>query len=86
MKQVSEVLMPKALDEGHRSIIRNCCDLGFDTILTTNYSYEIEKALSPDFNLKQGKSSKYRMYTNEGNEPQKQFGIYKYFEINGKSI
>ena len=39
MKQVSEVLMPKALDEGHRSIIRNCCDLGFDTILqlTDNY-------------------------------------------------
>ena len=26
------------------------------------------------------------MYTNEGNEPRKQFGIYKYFEIDGKSI
>lgn len=86
MKQVSKTLMPKALDDGHRSMIRNCCDLGFDTILTTNYSYEIEKALFPDFNLKQGTSSKYRMYTNEGNEPQKQFGIYKYFEIDGNRI
>ena len=86
MKQVSGELMPKVLDKDHRDLLRNCCNLGFDAILTTNYSYEVETALLPDFKLKQEKVCRYRKNTMMGSKPQEQFGIFKYFDINGKQI
>ena len=86
MRQVSEKLMPSAIGNDHRKMLKDYLDIGFDAVLTTNYSYEIEKALLPDFDLKQGTASKYRKRTMQGTKPQEQFGIYKYFDVAGNNI
>ena len=86
MKQVSEKLMPCSLKAEHGNMLRNYLDLNFDAVLTTNYSYEIEKALLHDFTIIQGKASKYRNRTMIGTKPQEQFGIFKYLDVDGKNI
>ncbi|MCR5390779.1 MAG: SIR2 family protein [Lachnospiraceae bacterium] len=86
MKQVSKKLMPNPIENEQRIMLKDLLNIGFDAVLTTNYSYEIEIALLPEFNLKQGTSSKYRKKTMTGTKPQEQFGIFKYFDVNGHNI
>ena len=61
----------------YRSII---CK-GFDAVLTTNYTYEIEQAVNPDFLCKYNARSKYRKTTYKGNTVDEQFGLFKYMDV-----
>lgn len=86
MERLSEKLMPHELQEEHALLMRKLLSLKFDAILTTNYSYEIESALLSEFKLSTGCSSKYRRKTGEGNKPQEQFGLFKYYEVDEQQI
>ena len=86
MKKLSEKLMPQDLVPEHANLLNSLSSLPFDAILTSNYSYEIEKSLNPDFDLSAGHVSKFRKRTRKGNTPQEQFGLFKYIEVSGKQI
>ena len=61
--------------------LQELAGMQFDAILTTNYSYDIEKALLPDFKCLKGCPSKYRCSSNKGKTSEEQFGIFKYMHI-----
>lgn len=86
MERLSEKLMPHELKTDHATLLRELLSLPFDAILTTNYSYEIETALVPDFKLRTGCTSKFRKSTGKGSKTQEQFGIYKYYNVEDRSI
>ena len=79
---VSEKMLSIEPEDEQKSILSSFVNLGFDAILTTNYSYEIEKSISDDFCCNIGKPCKWRYRTIDGNKNEEQFGIYKYIEIN----
>ena len=86
LREVSKGLMPKPLSEEHGDLLRKYMSIPFDTILTTNYSYEIETALSDGFNLTTGKYSRFRCSTGKGTNLQERLGIYKYIKVNDHLI
>ncbi|MCQ2527638.1 MAG: SIR2 family protein [Saccharofermentans sp.] len=69
-----------------RDLLQSIINLGFDAILTTNYSYEIEKALDSEFTVKLKKKSKYRVTTRVGKKSDDQFGLFKYMNVASKEI
>ena len=73
-------------DSEKRSLLfRSYIDRQFDTILTTNYSYEIEQAIDPDFFIKRGRPNKYRQRSEVGTSKEHQFGIFRFNRVeNGK--
>ncbi|MBO4374859.1 MAG: hypothetical protein J5829_07105 [Lachnospiraceae bacterium] len=86
MSQIAESMLPRALSPEHSELLHDYTKVGFDAILTTNYSYEIETSLNPEFSVSLGKASKYRFSSKTGSRPQEQFGIYKYYYINNCRI
>ncbi len=86
MCRLSKKLMPHKLKDDHALLLRSLASLPFDAVLTTNYSYEIETALQPDFIVKSGCSSKYRKKTMDGNKSQEQFGLFRYYDVAGRNI
>lgn len=62
-------------------LIKGFTDLHFDAILTTNYTYDIEKSIDTDFYCKINKNSKYRKSVSDGSKTENQFGMYKYMEV-----
>ncbi len=81
MYGIAKSMLPGPLKAEHSALLRKITSLGFDAILTTNYSYEIETSLDSGFNVVMGKSSKYRNATKNGTTPQKQLGIFKFYDI-----
>ena len=81
MKDLSKRLMPSDLTKEQSGLLNSLASSPFDTILTTNYSYEIEKSIDPTFKIKAGCASKYRHKTKNGSKSQEQFGIYTYLSI-----
>ncbi|MBR6256430.1 MAG: hypothetical protein IKR23_03545 [Lachnospiraceae bacterium] len=86
MGDIAKELMPRKLCNEHSELLRGYLALPFDAILTTNYSYEIEVAENPEFNLSIGKASRYRITTKRGSSRQDQFGIYKYIKADKNNI
>lgn len=62
-------------------LIRGFCDLNPDVILTTNYTYEIERSLMDDFAVVTGKSHKYRKKAVDLKVDKKTGKLHQYFEI-----
>lgn len=86
MGDIAKELMPRRLCNEHRELLREYLSLPFDAILTTNYSYELEVAAKPDFNLSIGKVSKYRIKTRQLSSNKDEFGIYNYIKADDKNI
>lgn len=78
MHDIAERMLPREISTSHSDILQSFVNIGFDAILTTNYSYEIETALYYGFDVSIGKASKYRRSSRVGTKPQEQFGIFKY--------
>ena len=74
-------LMPKKLCNEHTELIKSFADLPFDAILTTNYSYEIEQSVLPDFYCGYKTSSKYRVTTQKVSGLENKFSIFKYYKL-----
>ena len=81
MRDIADRLMPQPLGNEHSALLGDFLTLPFETVLTTNYSYEIEVALKKDFDLKIGRPSGYRLSSKKGNNNQEQFGVFKYIRV-----
>lgn len=86
VKSFASQMMDLKMPEEQKSIIRDLVSLDFDAILTTNYSYEVEKAHDSDFSVKMNFRSKYRVVSQEGTTVDKQFGIYSYMNVGSNKI
>ncbi len=68
MKEIAEFLLSYTPPEEEQKHWASISSLPIKSILTTNYSYEIEKSLHPGFKVTVGKSSAYRKRTDfQGN-------------------
>ncbi len=81
LDEIATSLMDVNLTEEQGEVLRQIVDLKFDAILTTNYTYEIEKAIEPKFSCKLKANSKYRNFSKKGNKIEEQLGIYKYMKV-----
>ena len=60
LKEKAGDIVNSTIDEKLKNQYRDLCGIGFDAILTSNYTYEIEQSLSEEFSIEVGKASKYR--------------------------
>lgn len=67
-------------------LINKLLESGFDAILTTNYSYDIEKTLDKDFSCKIGCTCKYRKNVSGKDISDRVFGLHKYMSVAGKKF
>ena len=81
MKEASRLYIQADVLTGEDRLIKNAVDTGFDAILTTNYSYEIEKALCPGFHISIGSASKYRKKTCKDKPKAEMTALYHYLLI-----
>ena len=92
--KLSEILLVPGEDANPASsalkeFFKSLTTLRFDAILTTNYDYEIEKSLIPEFKISKGKASKFRKtafaHGSKGRESpvgEKERGaLYQYFPM-----
>ena len=89
MKEVSRLYIQSDVLPGEDSLVKKAVASGFDVILTTNYSYEIEKALCPGFHVSISKASKYRKKTCKDKPKAETIALYQYLHIpseNSESI
>ena len=76
-RQLSELEAP----EEEKSVLKNFVSVSFDAILTTNYTYELEKALDPSFVCLPDRQCKVRMtaYDDAGKYNTEQ--LHTYFQV-----
>ena len=81
MKENAEDLCSFQPIDEEGALIQNITTLPVEAILTTNYTYEIEKAICPEFACKLGRSSRFRkkMQVNAGKYEMDQ--LHTYFSI-----
>ena len=72
--------------EEYSRIVKDYVNLQFDAILTTNYTYDIEKGISNSFSCKPGSASKYRKKSFQGNSIEEQFGLFRYMQVENNNI
>ena len=76
----SELCKMKACDE-EEVLLRQLSMMDWDAILTTNYTYELEKAIFKDFKIASEKTSKYRKYAIEKAPEFAKKQLHAYFEV-----
>ena len=81
MKEIaSELTALKATPEEERLLCK-FSSIPFDTILTTNYTYELEKSLNPEFTCKVGCRSKFRKTTEVDAGKETISLLHTYFQV-----
>lgn len=83
---LSERLTNLDVSDEYSQIINDLTSINFDAILTTNYTYDIEKGINRNFMCKAGRASKYRKKSHIGSRLEEQFGLFRYMQINDKNI
>lgn len=78
MREASRLYIQSEVLPGEDGLVKSAADSGFEAILTTNYSYEIEKSLCPGFHVSIGKSSKYRKKTCKEKPKAETMALYQY--------
>jgi hypothetical protein len=81
LKKISQKLIDAKTSAEEENVLRSIAKLPFDAVLTTNYTYEFEKALCTDFKVTFGKASKYRKNTSGESIKQPCKNMYTYFDI-----
>ena len=81
LQEIAGNLVKTNVLERQRELLCDYTSLEFDAILTTNYSYEIEKAIDPEFYCKVKSNSKYRNTTKKGSKTEEQLGLFKYMKV-----
>lgn len=82
----AEDLCKNEVNEIQKDILRLLIENRYDTVLTTNYSYEIECALDDNFLCKYKQKSSYRKTSYKGTNVDEQFGLFKYMEVNHNDV
>lgn len=91
MKEAASKYINLDIYPGEERLINKAVETGFEAILTTNYSYEIEKALCPDFSISIGHASRFRKKTCKDKPNTETTALYQYLHVpqdnnNGVSI
>ena len=81
MKEASRLYIQSDVLPGEDTLIKKAAASEFEVILTTNYSYEIEKALCPGFQVGIGKASRYRKKTCKDKPKSETTALYYYLCI-----
>lgn len=81
MREASRLYIQADVLPGEDSLIKIAVDSGFDAILTTNYSYEIERALCSGFHISIGSASKYRKKTCKDKPKAETTALYHYLLV-----
>lgn len=82
IKEIVPEMIRTELPEAQAKLIRQFADLEFDTVLTTNYTYEIERALDPSFSCKISTRNKYRKTLREdADKSERRLGMFKCMEV-----
>ena len=84
MKYLSGKMIDDSLCNEQRALLERLLALPFDTLLTANYTFELEQALGCPAG--QGMYKKAVRYTKACTPREKQFGLYKRFEVNGRAV
>ena len=86
MKKISSELTEFDATVEEKEIINKFIGLPFDSVLTTNYTYEIEKSINPSFKCKPSRVCKYRKKVDipGGNDVKRR--LHTYFEIEKDSM
>ena len=75
----SKMIASKTPNQECEDLIRLIVDR-YDCVLTTNYSYELERTLIPDFYIKPSVSSKFRFSSIKGIDTRNDFCLHQYME------
>ena len=88
MKSISMQLAELTPPNEEKKLLRQYATLPMDAILTTNYTYEIEKSLANDFSCKSGCKCKYRRIRNTDANKYEEEQLHTCFEVaeNSSSI
>lgn len=81
---ISEKLVTESVEDNQAELYKKICLLGYDAILTTNYTYDIEKSINPSFAIKSKASCKYRYNTNADKVTENEKPLHKYFYLDEK--
>ena len=83
VKHIAEkLIVTDNIDDEQRGLIRRLLSSHFDAVLTTNYTYDIEKSINLDFNCNISSRSKYRFSSmKNATRKEKQFGLYRYMNV-----
>ena len=81
LDKISKKMVPTDLESGQKELIKSFVNMDFDAILTTNYTYEIEKAIDESFLCKPKAPCKYRTYLSECSSRDKQFCLERCMKV-----
>ena len=82
MKKYCKDIMSRSIDEGLADILKEILTFGFDEILTTNYTYEIEKAaVYPKF-ISENIIKKMMRHTSATKRSETKYLLHTYNEVN----
>ena len=85
MSDISEQMSVLFPPEEEMVILENLSKLPVDAILTTNYTYEIEKSLAEDFACAPGRKCKYRQCKKPSVGEYERNQLYTYFQMSDNS-
>lgn len=77
------VKLKKPMGQQMREYMEQLVELPFDSILTTNYSYELEEAVDPDFLKGKGRFRTYSAHTSACGRVESQFLLHSCYHIPG---
>lgn len=86
VNELAEELVNIQVVDEYSKVINSIVDIDFDAILTTNYTYDVEKSIDKEFNVSIGRASKYRKRTCVGNAVEEQFGLYRFLQVKDNNI
>ena len=78
LREVQTTLYGKMGDPGHGELLRRTLDLGFDHVLTTNFSYELESAAQGDTPVTDAHLRRMMRHTAEGRRAEAKYLLHTY--------
>ncbi len=81
MKKEGRLMTEQHIQQKEADMLKKILNCGFDTVLTTNYTYEIEQALYPAFTCKFASPCKYRNKTCKDKPAGETSALYQYMNI-----
>ena len=78
LRQSGTALYGKVGDQGHLEALQELLDLGFDHILTTNFSYELEMAAQPERTVDDKLLTRLMRHTGERRQAEAKYLLHTY--------
>ncbi len=78
LRNAGDILYGKLGDPGHVEMLQRLLSMGFDHILTTNFSYELEQAAQPGLHLSEQKLRHMMRHTDGRRQAEAKYLFYTY--------